>query len=233
MNEAEKTFIVEYLQDTQRRLKVGADDGILRIVRYGLVNGYSNAEIAYMLATAWHETAEWMQPIREGCSRQGPAGTDAQAVSAIQSAINRGLIKHNYLVQNAGVRHYGRGLVQITWLANYLKFEKILGKPLVLQPDLALGWDIALFIMYTGCAQGLFTGKKLSDYFGTVPTVAGYTNARAVVNGDVSRNGRKIALDATVWYAYLVAHESALRKSYAPQSALLTFLSTIMKGLFK
>lgn len=214
MNTAEKDFIVAYLRGTQRRFKPGADTGTLKIVEYGLRNAVSTADIAYLLATAWHETAQWMQPIREGCARSGPAGTDKQARSAVQSAINKGVIKKNYLIPTHGVYHYGRGLVQITWVDNYEKFEKIAHLPLATSPDLALEWDAALDILYRGCIDGMFTGKRLSDYYRKSPLRAQYASARAVVNGDVRKNGDAIAREAMIWYSYLQKHRRALEASY-------------------
>lgn len=213
MNSAEKDFIVAYLRGTQRRFKPGADEGTLKIVEYGLRRGASTADIAYLLATSWHETAQWMQPIREGCSRTGPAGTDKQARSAVQSAINKGVIKRNYLIPTHGVYHYGRGLVQITWEYNYKKFEAITGLPLSTDPDLALGWEASLAILYDGCIDGMFTGKKLSNYYQSNPLRSQYASARAVVNGDVRKNGYAIAGEALIWYGYLQKHRRAIEAS--------------------
>lgn len=230
---SEKDFIVDYLRGTQRRFKTGADTGVLRIVRYGIENGYQLSEIAYNLATAGHETAQWYQPIREGCSRQGPAGTDREAVSAIQAAINRGIIKHNYLVITAGARHYGRGLVHITWLDNYRKYEELTALPLVSTPDLALEWPTALFIMYDGIHNGRFRGKRLSQFVQGSPTLASYTAARDCVNGDVRTNGLSIAREALVWLAYLQEHETALRAAYKPQSSIWLWFADLLKGILK
>ena len=220
MNSAEKDFIVAYLRGTQRRFKPGADEGTLKIVEYGLRNAVSTADIAYLLATSWHETAQWMQPIREGCSRTGPAGTDKQARAAVQAAINKGLIKKNYLIPTAGVYHYGRGLVQITWADNYGKFEAMTGLPLKAQPDLALQWDASLTILYRGCLDGMFTGKKLSQYYLKNPLKSQYASARAVVNGDVRKNGNLIAGEAMIWYSYLQKHRIALEASYGYEEGL-------------
>jgi hypothetical protein len=100
---------------------------------------------AYALATTYHETAATMQPIREygrGRGREyGRAGGDGQIA-------------------------YGRGYVQLTWPDNYTKMDERLGLGgrLIADYDLALDPEIAARIMITGMAEGLFTGKKLSDF---------------------------------------------------------------------
>jgi hypothetical protein len=219
-NAAEQAFIVDYLQKTQTRLKVGADDGILRIIKYGYQNNYSTAEIAYNLATAGHETAYWYQPIREGATRFGPNYTDAQSRAAVQSALASGRIKKDYVRPINGRSYYGRGLVQITWIDNYKKYEDLTGRPLVLQPDLALDWEIALFIMYDGINKGRFRKRKFSDYVkpDAVPTHMQYSQARDIVNGDASTVGAKVGRDSLDWYVVLRKHDAALKASYAPTS---------------
>lgn len=229
---AEQAFLVDYLRSTDTRLKQGADDGILRIVEYGFRNNYRIAEIAYNLATAGHETAEWYQPIREGATRSGPNFTDAQAIAAVRNAMARGLIKHDYVTPINGRSYYGRGLVQITWLDNYKKYEAILGKPLVANPDLVLDWDIALFIMYDGINKGRFRKVKFSDYVpeGTEPTHQRMAQARNIVNGDTSRQGERLGRVAIDYYTVLKRHEAALRRDYAPQMSILAYILAFLKG---
>ena len=59
---------------------------------------------------------------------------------------------------------YGRGFVQLTLEDNYRKWQNKLGIPLLTDPDLALKADVAARILAVGMRDGLFTGKKLSDY---------------------------------------------------------------------
>lgn len=190
--------------DTMRadkgQLKQHQVDGAQRIIAYAQENGYSKDECAYCLATAWHETGGWMQPIREGALRYGPNYSNESAIRAVTAIFNKGIIRTNYALPAGpyGKNYYGRGLVQITWYDNYLKFEKILDVPLVQYPDLALEWQHALPIMFRGITEGHFrsSGKgpiKLSDF---AATLAGWTAARNVVNGDVSKHGYDIAQSA-------------------------------------
>ena len=79
--------------------------------------------------------------------------------------------------------------MQITWYDNYVRMGKLLGIPLARKPDLALEWDVALPLLYTGMRKGLYTGKALKDY--RLPEQ--FREARAIINGDVRKNGRMIA----------------------------------------
>lgn len=164
------------------RLSQHQVDGMKRIVEYGEEWGYDPDDLAYILATAKHETGGWMQPIREGAHRFGPDYTDASAKRAVASIHAKGIISTNYALPSGpyGQSYYGRGLVQITWHTNYEKFARILGVPLDQNPDLALEWDHALDIMFLGMRDGVFTGKKLSDY----DFPAQFKQARVIVNGD-------------------------------------------------
>ena len=80
-----------------------------------------------------------------------------------------------------GLAYYGRGLVQLTWLANYLKAGTKLGVDLVYHPELALRPDIAAQILFRGMIEGWFTGRKLADYFG--PGHSDPVGARHIING--------------------------------------------------
>lgn len=111
---------------------------------------------AYILATVWHETAATMKPIAEygkGKSREygKPAGPYGQI-------------------------YYGRGYVQLTWHANYVKAGAAVGHDLERYPDHAMHTDIAAKILIQGMLDGWFTGKKLSDY-------QSYNDMRRIVNG--------------------------------------------------
>ena len=125
---------------------------------------------AYMLATAWHETAHTMLPVRE-------------AFNLSESWRKRNLRYYPY---------YGRGYVQITWLANYQRLDKeaaaqglIKAGELLANLDLAMRVDLAAFALRLGMIEGWFTGKKLSTYLPAkgVATRAQYINARRIING--------------------------------------------------
>jgi putative chitinase len=114
---------------------------------------------AYALATAWHETAKTMQPIREYGKGKGK----------------------KYGVPVNGQVYYGRGYVQLTWHENYAKAKSKLGVDFVGKPDLVMQPKHAAAIMVRGMTEGWFTGKKLSTYFNK--TKDDPVQARKIING--------------------------------------------------
>lgn len=124
--------------------------------------------LAYMLATAFHETARTMQPITE----YGP-----------KSYFNKydGRKDLGNVLPGDGYRYRGRGFVQLTGRRNYTFATSRVGEDLVAKPELALDPAIAAQIMFTGMSDGWFTGKKLSDYFNGSKT--DWKNARRIING--------------------------------------------------
>lgn len=135
---------------------------------------------AYVLATVFHETAKTMQPIAEyGKGKGKPYGKPAGP---------------------HGKAYYGRGYVQLTWLANYQKAALATGRDLVANPDLAMDPDIASVILVRGMTEGWFTGKKLSDF-------TSYTAMRAIVNG--TDKASLIAGHAEVFEDALIAQATA------------------------
>lgn len=77
--------------------------------------------------------------------------------------------------------YYGRGFVQLTWQANYLKAGKAVGVDLVASPERALELPIATAILFDGMLEGWFTNKRLSDYIHGA--VCDYDGARRIING--------------------------------------------------
>lgn len=118
---------------------------------------------AYILATAYHETAHTMQPVRE---------------------YGRGK-KHKYGKpgKHGGQVAYGRGYVQLTWDYNYEKADKELdlGGALIADYDLALSPGISAQILVRGMMEGWFTTRRLGQYVSA--DKCDYRNARRVVNG--------------------------------------------------
>lgn len=139
--------------------------------------GLDITHAAYLLATAYHETAETMQPVRETL-----ASTDDSAIRILDRAWSNGLlrwVKRPYWRKDEhGKSWLGRGYVQLTWRNNYEKAGEMIGVNLVSSPERALEIDIASAVLVKGCIRGIFTGKALSDYL-----PGDYVNARRVVNG--------------------------------------------------
>jgi predicted chitinase len=136
-------------------------DGIAILVDEGERRKVDVRWIAYVLATAFHETAQTMRPIRE-----------------------IGLGEHREYGKRdpeTGCVYYGRGYVQLTWRANYQKLGDRLGVDLVYNPDLALEPPIASKIIWTGMIEGLFTGDRLLPHFR--PNSSDWVGARRIING--------------------------------------------------
>lgn len=131
---------------------------------------------AYALATAYHETAHRMTPVREAGGeaylwrRYDPGGLNPKLAKRLGNH-----------APGDGVRYAGRGFVQITGRANYRRLGERLGLPLEEDPDLALQTVHAARILRVGMGEGLFTGKALSDYF--AGTRRDPVAARRIING--------------------------------------------------
>lgn len=147
--------------------------------------------LAYILATVFHETGARMVPVREGFAK-----SDAQA--------RRILSKYPYAQPDpeTGQAYYGRGLEQLTHKANYAKMGEWLGLDLVSDPDLMLRPDIAARSLFLGMTNGLYTGKKLADYFNARKTDP--VGARRIVNGT-----DRAALIAGYYHAFVNAIREA------------------------
>lgn len=132
-----------------------------KIIKACLKQGVVSADqIKYVLATVEHETKGTYKPVKE-------------AFWLSEKWRKKNLRYYPY---------YGRGFVQITWKKNYKKFSKLLGIDMISNPDLALEFDNAIFILVYGMKHGTFTGKKLDDYIkdGSV----NFKKARKIINGN-------------------------------------------------
>ena len=120
--------------------------------------------LAYGFATAWHEAR--MEPIEEWGKGSGrPYGKPGKY----------------------GQSQHGRGLVQLTWDANYEKADKELGLGgrLLKNFNLALDPDIAVKILVRGMEEGWFTAKKLADYLPSeIGTDPQFIVSRRIINGN-------------------------------------------------
>lgn len=134
---------------TQELIKASKDKGLLR------------NQVAYILATAYWETAHTMVPVKEA-----------------------------YWIKNAeewrkkNLRYYpwyGRGFVQLTWEKNYERASKELGVDLINNKELACDPVVAAKVAVLGMIEGWFTGKKLSDYITLAKS--DFVSARRIING--------------------------------------------------
>lgn len=185
--------------------------------------------LAYMLATAYHETAQTMQPVRETL-----ASSDDVAIKRLEKAWADGKlpwVKKPYWRKDAdGKSWLGRGLVQITHKDNYITLGEVVRVDLVADPDAAMSMPVAIKIMFEGMNKGLFTGKKLSDYLDG--PLADYVGARSIING--TDKDKMIAGYANEFASALIlAHygTQAPQKSASANSPPATYnTATIQKG---
>lgn len=140
--------------------------------------------LAYMLATAFHETNQTMQPVRE-------------AYWLSEGWRQRNLRYYPY---------YGRGYVQLTWADNYRRAGQFVGADLLRQPDLAMDAGIAATVMFVGMQEGWFRGdgagrQTLARYFNR--TTDDPVGAREIINGrEIKVIGGQRVLLATVIARY-------------------------------
>lgn len=157
--------------------------------------------LAYILATAFHETGRRMEPVRETF-----AGSDAAAIAILERAFRAGRlpgVKTPYWRPDAlGQSWLGRGYVQLTHKRNYEAMSVIAGIDLVAAPDRAMEPEIAAIILIEGMMRGIFTGKKCADYLhGERPDWVG---ARRIVNGtdraaSIADHARQFHSALTAW----------------------------------
>jgi hypothetical protein len=130
-----------------------------------LVQGIGlKTQIAYVLATADHETNHTFKPVIEAYWLPNPDN-----------------YLKTHLPSSKYYPYYGRGFVQLTWDYNYEKYGKLLGKDLIRHPELALEPEIALFVLVHGFKTGAFSGRKISDYINSHET--DFVKARRCING--------------------------------------------------
>ncbi|MBN5052032.1 peptidoglycan-binding protein [Stenotrophomonas maltophilia] len=158
------------------------DQSVEMIVRTCIDNGITDhRQIAYVLATAQHESRDFAAP-EEDWGRK-------QAVD---------------LRYFGGEEYFGRGFAHLTHVNNYERLGEALGmgRELVEHPQRAAEAEIATKVLVVGMRDGMF-GARLSDNVNA--NHVDYRQARASVNGGELNNGSPhpdtIATLATGWEA--------------------------------
>ena len=152
-----------------------------------------NEQIAYVIATAEHESAGTFKPVQEAF-----------------------WLSDNYRKTHFYYYPYhGRGYVQLTHEYNYKKYSDLLGIDFVTEPDKVLSRNISLFILVHGCSVGFFSGKRLGEYVNK--NEKDYINARKVING--RDKAQHIAKLADKWLDMLNSREAEI----VPQAKALDF----------
>lgn len=158
------------------------------------------SHVAYALATAYHETASTMQPVRE----YGGPSYFTRMYDVTGARPKLAVLSGNTCAGD-GARYFGRGYVQLTWKCNYKKAGDKLGLDLCDDPDMALGPIVAAKIMRQGMDAGWFTGKRFSSYLPVSGRASRqqFTDARRIING--MDKAAKIAAHALDFQAALEA----------------------------
>ena len=172
-------------------LKPDQVKGLETVCRAAKAAGWPLAFTAYALATACHETAYTMQPVREAF-----------------------WLSENW--RRSHLRYYpfyGRGYVQLTWKPNYQRADTELDLKgrLTGNLDVAMDPDIAAKIMVKGMQDGWFAGDKKGKRHtlkrhlpaSGAATLAQLTEARRIING--TDKAKKIAGEAIKFQAALQA----------------------------
>ena len=149
------------------------------IIDHASKRGVLRNQLAYILATAYWETAHTVEPVKEAY-----------------------WLSEEWRKKN--LRYfpwYGRGFVQLTWEANYIRAGEELALDLTSDPDVVMYPDISAQILVEGSMQGWFTGKKIGDYI--TLQKSDFVNARRVING--KDKAKKIAAIAREYDALLLA----------------------------
>jgi len=159
------------------KLKQGQVDGLNVILDEAEKRLPDLRQLAYVLATVFHETGRLFQPVRETFAK-----TDAAAIANLDRAFKAGRlgsVKTPYWRDG----WFGRGYVQLTHRDNYAKMSAILGIDLVADPSRAMEPRIAALILIEGMIRGSFsTGNTLARYFPANGNPQ-WRNARKIVNG--------------------------------------------------
>jgi hypothetical protein len=193
-----------------RTLSAGQRQGLALILDRGqevLAGAGARQALAYVLATAYHETGRTMQPIRE----RGGKAYLTRNYDVLGANPKRARANGNTRPGD-GIRYAGRGFVQLTWRSNYRRIGDLLGIDLVESPDKALEPAIAALILVRGMQEGWFTGRKLADYF--TEEESDRVQARRIINGLDRAN--LIAEHAQKFEAALQAQGSPVRPSPPP-----------------
>ena len=179
----------QFMGGTLKPDQVSGLDAVLAAAKEA---GWPLAFTAYALATACHETAYTMQPVREAF----------------------------WLSENWRKTHlryfpyYGRGYVQLTWKNNYDRADRELGLGGRLSQNLDLAMDpaIAAKIMVKGMQEGWFCADKSGNRHslarhvpanGKPASLDQFTSARRIING--TDKAGKIAGEALKFQAALQA----------------------------
>lgn len=170
--------IIASLPDAELR-KFGRESIPLILSECDRLNVTTPAQIAYVLATAEHESrlGQWMEEFASGWEYEGREDLGNTE-------------------PGDGPRYKGRGFVQLTGRRNYQDWSERTGENLIANPDLVGDPKTAAKILVEGMRDGTFTGLRLGNFI--VPGSVDFVGARRIING-MDRS----ALIAAIAHEYL------------------------------
>jgi hypothetical protein len=153
------------------------------IIREAEAQDLTRAQIAYVLATAEHESASF------GTLEEFASGTMFEGREDLGNT-----------QPGDGPRFKGRGYVQLTGRLNYTAYANRSGIQVVQLPVILMNWPaLSVWVLVDGMRRGAYTGHRLDKFVNK--TKQDFINARRVVNG--LDRAEKIAKLATQWLAQL------------------------------
>ncbi|MGD0230711.1 MAG: hypothetical protein ABSC19_10190 [Syntrophorhabdales bacterium] len=168
--------------DFEFRRRQGAtnrDKSAEAIIAAGKAQQLTKAQIAYILATAEHESDSFNTLEEYSAGNQYEGRSDLGNTQA-----------------GDGPRFKGRGYVQLTGRRNYAKYTEITGMKLDNFPIILMNWPaLSVFVIVDGMMRGIYTGRRLNEFISG--TKEDFFNARQIVN-DHDR-AQKIAEQASDW----------------------------------
>jgi putative chitinase len=184
-------------------------DAVLDVYEASFRSRTSLTQFAYMLGTAFHETACVMQPIQEYGNAayfkrmydlKGSRPKVAKALGNIQPG--------------DGAKFPGMGYVQCTGRGNARKATKrlrelgVIGQDIDFEktPELLMRPDLAAAVMFIGMEEGWFTGLDVDDIIDDRidgDEHADFLRARRIING--TDRAERIAMHASAFLKALIA----------------------------
>jgi len=155
------------------------DKSVQAIIRAAYDQQLTKAQIAYILATAEHESDSFKTLEEYDTGNRYEGRND---LGNIQSG--------------DGPRFKGRGYVQLTGRRNYTRYTEITGIELVKLPLILMNWSaLSVFVIVDGMMRGVYTGHRLNEFVNR--NKEDFFNARQIVNGH--DRAQKIADQANDW----------------------------------
>ena len=153
------------------------------IIAAARAKALTNAQIAYVLATAEHESDSFktLEEYSSGAQYENRADLGNTE-------------------PGDGIRYKGRGYVQLTGRLNYTRYSEIAGLQLARYPIIVMNWPaLSVFVIVDGMLRGVYTGRRLDEFVS--PGKQDFFNARRVING--TDRAQKIADQASDWLRQL------------------------------